>query len=340
MVRSLWLIHLKTAVIMKRAFFLVAVLSVLPSAPSLATTEVERQSFSQPSLVVAQVGSVGTSTCEHVYRGQGRNTRPIQKATLESRSGGYTLRFTEIIQGKPIKTVWELDNGLVIEAARTGELLEGRWNLVPYNRQPPVTIRSTGAFSINMMVSSRSICTFTGTLQFLGNAQAQLFPGSDRQARAFPTPYSDVFGKPSYYRFRNDDFIRRNPGKQPPDYYLQFGEKYITRFMNETSPNLTPQGQKFLNLVAIALQKKIEDKLSSDPQGFAELEQGSSAFRKFAYRTHPDAYCESGWGRLPKSDRDKIVEAVDRRDLYFSIQGIITGVQLANRCGSFRDAIP
>lgn len=158
--------------------------------------------------------------------------------------------------------------------------------------------------------------------------------------RPEPTPYSGVLGDIGYYRFRYDDFVSGNSGMEPPDYYLGFGERYLTRFMNETYPNLTPQGQEFLRRVGETLQQKIEDKLNNNPQSFAELERDSDEFRKFAYDTHPDAYCESGWGNLPESDRDQIIEAVDRSDLYFSIEGIITGVQLATRCGSFRDALP
>jgi hypothetical protein len=154
-----------------------------------------------------------------------------------------------------------------------------------------------------------------------------------------PYPQEDL-GSLDYYEFRRRDFRRRNPGIEPPDYYQEFGHKYLNRFMEATYPNLTPQGQEFLRRVGRALQQKIEDRLNANPQDFAELERNSSAFRKFAYRTHPDAYCSSGWGSLPESDRDKIIEAVDRRDLYLSIQGIITGTQLANRCGSFRDALP
>ncbi len=130
-------------------------------------------SFASP--VIAD--QVGSAECSGI-RGHRVNTRSIQKATLEPLQGGYKLRFTEMKQGKPIETVWDLDSKLIIESAKTGTAPAGQWNLTSYNRQPPVTIEPDGKFSINMMVTSRSVCTFSGRLQFLDNAQAQLFPGS------------------------------------------------------------------------------------------------------------------------------------------------------------------
>lgn len=120
----------------------------------------------------APIVSVGTTQCSEIT-GDNTNSRPIQTATLESRNRGYTLKFTEIFQGQPQEVVWQLDENLFIEEARTAE---APWNLTSYNRSDPVEIQPTGEFSINMMVSSRSICTFSGTLEFLGNAQTRLFP--------------------------------------------------------------------------------------------------------------------------------------------------------------------
>ena len=153
------------------------------SISSSLRCKMKRVSVLVALLGVASVASpaiadqVGSTECSGI-RGDNINTRPIQKATLEPLQGGYKLRFTEMKQGKPIETVWELDSKLIIESAKTGTAPEGRWNLTSYNRQPPVTIEPGGNFKISMMVTSRSVCTFAGKLQFLGDAQAQLFPGS------------------------------------------------------------------------------------------------------------------------------------------------------------------
>lgn len=125
----------------------------------------------------AKADPVGSTECSGI-RGDQVNTRPIQKATIEPLQSGYQLRFTEILNDRAIETVWNLDSKLIIESAKTGTDRAGGWNLTSYNRQSPVTIDRDGQFSINMMVSSRSVCTFSGKLQFLNNAQTQLFPDS------------------------------------------------------------------------------------------------------------------------------------------------------------------
>jgi hypothetical protein len=158
---------------MKQFFWFVAIALSLPTAVIL------------PERAIAQ--PAGTIQCSGI-RGDNAITRPIQAATLESVRDGYTLRFTELRQGQSIETVWQMDQTLIIESAKTGTAPEGRWNLRSYNRQPPVTIKPTGEFSINMMVSSRSACTFAGTLQFLGDTQSQLFPGAPTSDQKPPNP--------------------------------------------------------------------------------------------------------------------------------------------------------
>jgi hypothetical protein len=155
-----------------------------------------------------------------------------------------------------------------------------------------------------------------------------------------PTPYpAKDMGSPAYYLFRANDYLARNPGRKAPDYYLGYGDKYIRRFMEKTYPTLSGQGKQFITRVARALQAEIEIKLINDPQGFVALEDDSDAFTKFAYNTHPKAYCESGWASLPKTDQDKIIIDVDRSDYLVSIPGIKTGYYLNKMCGSLLDAI-
>jgi hypothetical protein len=140
----------------------------------MTSSAFSRKAVANTSLAQAPPESVGTAECSGIYGGS-PNSNPIQQATLESRTGGYTLKFTRVFQGQPEEIIWELGEDLIIETARTGERPEGRWNLTAYNRSDPVSIQSSGEFGINMMVSSRSVCTFSGTLEFLGDTQAQLF---------------------------------------------------------------------------------------------------------------------------------------------------------------------
>lgn len=79
----------------------------------------------------------------------------------------------------------------------------------------------------------------------------------------------------------------------------------------------------------------MEKELRSDPLAFAELERNSTEFRRFAYKTHIAAYCESGWGNLPLSDNQAIAISVDRFDL---VRGTGTSISISSKCGSLKDA--
>ncbi|QYX32824.1 hypothetical protein [Sphaerospermopsis torques-reginae] len=93
----------------------------------------------------------------------------MKKATLESTAQGFKLRIVEL----GTEHLLELDNNLVVQAASTDG---GYWNLVAYNdSKEPVKINQDGSFNIGMMVSTRSVCNFSGKLEFLGDAKSKLF---------------------------------------------------------------------------------------------------------------------------------------------------------------------
>jgi len=123
-------------------------------------------------------GESSTQTVGNLECGSGgrsnfsTRTNTMQRATLESRGEGYTLKFLE--SNRSEESVLELYSSLVVERARTGE---SPWNLVAYDRAP-ISIQPNGEFRISMMVSSRSSCTFSGTLQFIENVRSQLFPSN------------------------------------------------------------------------------------------------------------------------------------------------------------------
>ncbi len=128
-----------------------------------------------------------------------------------------------------------------------------------------------------------------------------------------PTPFVDTsyYGTIAYYDFRNYDYIKRNPGKSPPAYYINFGQKNLDMFYKKIYPDLTSDGKYFLSDAAAISQKKIEDKLNENPKAFADLENDSDAFQKFAFKTYRPAYCEAGWNDLSYSDRKKIYDAIN-----------------------------
>jgi hypothetical protein len=152
-----------------------------------------------------------------------------------------------------------------------------------------------------------------------------------------PTPFpAERLGSLEYYEFRERDFKNRNPSRQPPDYYLKFGDYYLRKFRQEIRPKLTKQGQEFIDRVGVALQKRMENELRSNPMDFAELEKSSDKFREFAYKTHVAAYCESGWGDLPLSDNKVIAASVRPKDLW---RGKATSFSISSKCGWLRDAL-
>jgi hypothetical protein len=157
-----------------------------------------------------------------------------------------------------------------------------------------------------------------------------------KQADALPADLQHKVGTPEYYRARHDDFVRRNPGKTPPDYYLGYGDKYANRFLKETAPKLSPAGQEWLQKTFVALQQKMEDLRKKDPAAFARLEQDPEAFKKFAYGTHPDAYLESGLSKLPPKDLFHIGTTPDFKDIA-TVDGVAqtieTGLKLSKQWG-------
>ena len=138
-------------------------------------------------------------------------------------------------------------------------------------------------------------------------------PGRANAARNLPAEVKT--GTKDYYKQRHDDFVRRNPGMTPPDYYLGYGQKYLDRFSSLGSKDLTPQGLEWRDKTLAALQNAIETKRMEDPVGFAQLERDPAAFKKFCYDSHPDAYVDSGLYKLPAQDLVKIGTTPDLRDL-------------------------
>lgn len=118
-----------------------------------------------------------------------------------------------------------------------------------------------------------------------------------------------------YYRQRHDDFVRRNPGVKPPDYYLNYGQKYLEKFSSLGPKDLSPAGLAWRDRTLKALQDAIEMKRAEDPVAFAQLERDPAAFKKFAYDTHADAYVNSGLFNLPAQDLVKIATTPELRDL-------------------------
>ncbi len=134
-------------------------------------------------------------------------------------------------------------------------------------------------------------------------------------------------GTVDYYFNRNQDFVRRHPSPppSPPDYYLNYGNKYAHRFTEVLKPKLSDAGKKWVDRTFLLLQNAIEDRRIDLGPKFDAFEQQNDAFRGFAYGTHPDSYLRGGLHELPPSDLFKIATTPDAGDIlnYDGIKQII-----------------
>jgi hypothetical protein len=175
------------------------------------------------------------------------------------------------------------------------------------------TITKTSvAYEVNVMVAYGGVRFMAPPCTNSYSYSAQM---ENYQRYVPPKPYPGQLAASDYYAYRHQECIGRHPGVGAPSYYKGFGEKYYNRFMNDVYPKLTPKGQKFLTDTSKRLEEAIEKKLKDGPVEFAFLELNSLTFLRFAFGTHVDAYCDSGWASLDKDDRSKIRAAVDKFDL-------------------------
>lgn len=129
------------------------------------------------------------------------------------------------------------------------------------------------------------------------------------------SPAAVTTGTDTYYKDRAADFRRRNPGMEPPSYYLEYGDKYAARFASLDKTDLSAQGLQWRDKTLTALQDAMERKRIEDPAGFAALERDPEKFKQFAYGTHPDAYVNSGLFDLSAHDLGVIAATPDLRDV-------------------------
>lgn len=114
-------------------------------------------SLSTVAVPVQAIESVGTVSCAAVD-GSYRNSRSMLFALLEPTEQGADL----LIVDEMGQSILSLDQDGVVTAASSIESQAlSPWNLVAYDRSP-ISIDSEGNFELQMMVSSRSGCTFEG----------------------------------------------------------------------------------------------------------------------------------------------------------------------------------
>ncbi len=165
-----------------------------------------------------------------------------------------------------------------------------------------------------------------GEIYFNGSP-AKIVELAKRHIKHFnPTAYpEEKLGDINYYRWRYDDFNVRAglAGKEnasAPEYYLNYGDKYIRRFTFETYFKLSSKGKKWLVLARKNLQIEMENRLKQ--KDGKELELNNSAFQKFAFDSHVPAYINKtgnnlnlGMLALDFLDKTYIALTPDTKDL-------------------------
>jgi hypothetical protein len=126
-----------------------------------------------------------------------------------------------------------------------------------------------------------------------------------------PSP-QHILGTVEYYKFRHEDFIRRFPDKEPPAYYMEYGDKYVRKFTEELFEKLSDEGKNWMEDTKLKLQQAIEAKLKQEP----EIELDEEAFKTFAFQSHSDVYEETHAMQLCLADKTSIVACMDIKDLF------------------------
>jgi hypothetical protein len=122
----------------------------------------------------------------------------------------------------------------------------------------------------------------------------------------------EILGSVDYYKFRHEDFIRRFPDKEPPAYYMEYGDKYVRKFTEELFEKLSEEGKAWMEDTKLKLQQAIEDKLKQEP----DIELDEEAFKEFAFKSHSDVYEETHAMQLCLADKTSIVACMDLKDLF------------------------
>ena len=125
-----------------------------------------------------------------------------------------------------------------------------------------------------------------------------------------PTWFVRELGSKEYYNKRAEDYETRNPGKRAPEYYREYGDKYVKRF-DALKRNLSPEGRKWVDKTKLKLQQKMEAGLQSGQWG----ERDEKGFRDKAFDSHSDAYLEADLDALPVEDKERIMGVVDPEDV-------------------------
>jgi len=133
------------------------------------------------------------------------------------------------------------------------------------------------------------------------------------------TDLTSHIGNPDYYVARHKDYMARYPWKTTSPYYLDYGNKYLRKFLNDAYPKMkTDKGKKWVKETARLLEWYLEqglseDKNQTDKRKFKEFDD--KEFKAFAFSTHSKAYLEAGFNELTPDDVAVIATTLDKDDV-------------------------
>lgn len=130
-----------------------------------------------------------------------------------------------------------------------------------------------------------------------------------------PTPAPDhIMDTRHYYSWRARDFRLRHTlmgtGEKAPDYYMDYGDKYVKRF-EDFSGLLSEYGQGWVKRARYNLQAAMEKEIMNN----SDIERDADAFKSMAYGTHAYAYWKAGSDNLSIIDLGIIGLLPDEKDL-------------------------
>jgi hypothetical protein len=145
----------------------------------------------------------------------------------------------------------------------------------------------------------------------------------------YPTPApTHILGSVDYYEFRYQDFLNRFPDEIPPQYYMEYGDKYVKKFTDVLYNRLSDTGKLWMIKTRLELQLEIEHALCNDPQ----IEFKKNEFKDFTFESHAKIYKRTGVMELSLLDRLAILMSMDIKDLFGEIgwQAIKVGLYCHN----------
>lgn len=203
---------------------------------------------------------------------------------------------------------------------------EGDATVITTGDSPTPLLAATAAYQLQSDSSNHFVLSYAPAPQALP-PQVVYFNGTPTSVQTLaqqfdipllpPVPYPETeFGNLDYYKWRQTDYemraaLTRNIEPPAPDYYLNYGDKYITRFTNKTNSKLSDAGKKWLIKTRLYLQLELEQALQANPM----LELNSEAFEAAVLELHIPCYDRAGLFLLPLRDKLAIIATPDTKDL-------------------------